>query len=273
MDYRGKILRMSPTGNSGRAYAYVCTAHYAGHVEIVPTVPGFETKTYPPIPLQGVLAAVVYDSWDDPKLIDAVKARCRAVIRDWVENDRSDTSDFEAVHKNLARLQSLDGDQPVASPPPVPSNGNCVRIGRPNYVGKLVFVEFPLDSKAAYDSGEFIVVAQSANSIYGVKTDSRLAGIGIGRIPFVAGDEEITIIGCCEDDDFIQEFVERLDDMDTDDYKADECDAAETVSRQLSRMLEAKRRDTANPFDQLFKATDELFGRLGLRMPTQLCGA
>ena len=114
MDYRGKILRMSPTGSQGRANAYVCTAHYAGHVEIVPTAPGSETKHFPPIPLQGTLAGVVYDHWDDPKLIEEVKARLQSAVRDWLKTDRTDVSDFEALHKNLARLQSLDGDQPAA---------------------------------------------------------------------------------------------------------------------------------------------------------------
>ena len=67
MDYRGKILRMSPTGSSGRANAYVCTAHYAGHVEIVPTAPrqrgqGFSADSV----ARHVLAGVIYDHWDDP---------------------------------------------------------------------------------------------------------------------------------------------------------------------------------------------------------------
>ena len=53
MDYRGMILRMSPSGEDGRCNDYVCTAHYSGHVEIVPTIPGTETKLFVPICLQG----------------------------------------------------------------------------------------------------------------------------------------------------------------------------------------------------------------------------
>ena len=179
MDYRGKILRMSPTGNSP-ANAYVCTAHYAGHVEIVPTAPGSEAKHFPAIPLQGALAGVIYDHWDDPKLIEEVKARLQSVIRDWLETDRTDISDFEAIHRNLARLRSLDGDEPAALIPPVPCKGCCAKKERPNYVGKLVFIEFPLGSDAEHDSGEFIVLAQSADSLYGVKTTSCITGIGVG---------------------------------------------------------------------------------------------
>ena len=272
MDYRGKILRMSPTGSQGRVNAYICTAHYAGHVEIVPTAPGSETKHFPPIPLQGTLAGVVYDHWDDPKLIGEVKARLQSAVRDWLKTDRTDVSDFEALHKNLARLKSLEGDQPAALAPPVPSEGCSAKKEYPNYVGKLVFIEFPLGSDAEYDSGEFIVIAQSADSLYAVKTDDCLAGTKIGRIPFVAGDEQVTILTCCEDDEFVREFIERLDDMDTEDYEPEECDAAETVSRQLSRMLAVKHK--ANPLDRLFKATDEFFDRLGMcgKKPSQCCG-
>ena len=53
VDYRGMILRMSPSDEDGRCNDYVCTAHYSGHVEIVPTVPGTETKFFAPICLQG----------------------------------------------------------------------------------------------------------------------------------------------------------------------------------------------------------------------------
>ena len=272
MDYRGKILRMSPTGSQGRANAYICTAHYAGHVEIVPTAPGSETKHFPAIPLQGTLAGVIYDHWDDPKLVEEVKVRLQSVIRDWLKTDRTDVSDFEALHKNLVRLQSLEGDQPAALASPVPSNGCSVEKEHPNYVGKLVFIEFPLGSDAEYDSGEFIVVAQSADSLYGLKTNSCLTGIGVGRIPFVAGDEEMTILSVCEDDEFVRDFIERLDDMTTDDYEPEECDAAETVSRQLQRMLAAKGK--ASPLDRLFKATDDFFDRLGMvgKKPSQCCG-
>ena len=269
MDYRGKILRMSVAPN-GREAAFICTAHYAGHVEIVPTAPGSEWKTYPPIPLQGNIAGVIHDHWDDPKLIEDVKGRLQSAIRDWLETDRTDISDFEALHQNLARLRSLDGDEPAKLLPPVPRNSSCAKKERPNYVGKLVFIEFPLGSEAECDSGEFIVVGQSADSLYAVKTDSCVTGIG--RIPFIAGDEEMTILSICEDDEFVQEFIERLDDMNTEDYEPEECDAAETVSRQLTRMLAAKHK--ASPLDRLFKATDEFFDRLGMvgKRPSQCCG-
>jgi hypothetical protein len=250
---------MSVTPN-GREAAFICTAHYAGHVEIVPTAPGSEAKTYPPIPLQGCLAGTVHDHWDDPKLIEEVKGRVQSAIRDWLETERTDISDFEALHKNLALLRSLDGDEPAALVPPTPCKGCCAKKERPNYVGKLVFIEFPLGSEAQYDSGEFIVVVQSVDSLYAIKTDSCLVGVHVGRIPFVAGEEQITILSVCEDDEFIREFIERLDDMDTEDYEPEECDAAETVSRQLQRMLAVK----ASPLDRLFKATDEFFDRLGM---------
>ena len=68
--------------------------------------------------------------------------------------------------------------------------------------------------------------------------------------------------------------------MTTDDYRPEECDAAETVSRQLPRMLSAKRKAANNspvlssPLDRLFKATDEFFDRLGMcgKKPSECCG-
>ena len=64
--------------------------------------------------------------------------------------------------------------------------------------------------------------------------------------------------------------------MDTSDYRPDECDAAETVSRQLSRMLSANRTTPilSSPLDRLFKATDEFFDRLGMcgKRPSECCG-
>ena len=255
MDYRGKILRMSPTPNS-RANAYICTAHYAGHVEIVPTAPGSETKDFPPIPLQGSLAGVVYDHWDDPQLTEEVKHRMQSVIQDWLKTERTDISDFEALHRNLARLQPLDGDQPTKCPKPAP-----------RLVGKLVVLEFPFDSDL--ESGEYIVIRQSADSLYAVFTANCLSGSEIVRIPL----DGLVTLDVYEDDEFIREFIERLDDMSTDDYRPEECDVAETTSRQLRRMLSAKQK-TESPLDRLFKATDQLFDKLGMcgKKPSQCCG-
>jgi len=262
VDFRGKILRMSPTGNQGRANDYICTAHYAGHVEIVPAAPGSETKDFPPIPLQGSLAGVVYDHWDDPKLIEETRNRLQSAIREWMESDRLDVSNFESLQKNLARLHSLDGDNPAALLPPTPRKDCPAKKEHPNYVGKLLFIEFPLGSEAEYDSGEFIVVIQSTDSLYAVKTENCLTGTRIDRIPFNAGGKQIAVLSVCEDDEFVREFIERLDDMDTDSYRPEECDAAETVSRQLTRMLSTKKK--VSPLDRLFKATDEFFDRLGM---------
>jgi len=262
VDFRGKILRMSVTGNAGRGSAYICTAQYAGHVEIVPTAPGSETKHYPAIPLQGALAGVIYDHWDDPQLIEEVKARMQSAIQDWLKTDRTDVSDFEALQKYLARLHSLEGDQQVVPTALVPSKECSAKKELPDYVGKLVFIEFPLGSEAEYDSGEFIVVIQSTDSLYAVKTENCLTGTRIDRIPFNAGGKQIAVLSVCEDDEFVREFIERLDDMDTDSYRPEECDAAETVSRQLTRMLSTKKK--VSPLDRLFKATDEFFDRRGM---------
>ncbi len=89
-------------------------------------------------------------------------------------------------------------------------------------------------------SGEFIVIQQSQDSLYVVDTNSCTAGCRISRLPFSAGEDHLTVLDSYEDDAFIREFIDRLDDMDTEDYTAWQCDAAETVSRMLARMLERK---------------------------------
>ena len=60
----------------------------------------------------------------------------------------------------------------------------------------------------------------------------------------------------------LNDVIDRLDDMDTETYRVNQCDAAETVSRQLTRMLERKQ--------DAFRATDKVFNSLGCG---QVCGS
>ena len=311
MNYRGMILTISPTGEGGHRNEFICTANYANHVEIVPTVPGTEGLAFPPISLSGPgLVGVIYDWRSDPALIERVKARCASVVR----NLEGDNPVFAAIFtrgvlgstlrnakQNLARLESLDGDQPVAASRPAPIQdrhaaldrvfnqlfaGDYEVIGKlqdsifivpktkeipmigvhPDLTGKLAFIEIPLGCDEDGESGEYVIVKQSPDSLYGVKTTCCMAGLEVVRIPFESGEQKIAILDVYEDDDFIEDFIERLDDMDTEDYEPIECDLAETASRQLSRMLEKKLTDRAkldDPLDRLFKATDRLFSTLG----------
>ena len=310
MNYRGKILTISPTGDGGRRNEYICTAHYCGHVEIVPIVPGTEGMAFPPIPLSGPgLVGVVYDWRSDSDLIQRVKARCMSVIRGMKEgNDLFSylfppsalRSTMQNAEQNLARLESLDGDQPAAVNRPTPSKdtrsaldrvfdelfaGDLAVIGEiqdsmfvvpkdqkamigvnPCYIGKLLFIEIPLDcDEGDGESGEYIVVQQTPDSLYGLRTTCCKAGLEVVRIPFALDDKKINIVDVYEDDDFVQEFIERLDDMDTEDFEPIECDLAETASRQLSRMLEKKLTDRAkaiDPFERIVKASQP-FNMLG----------
>ena len=161
-------------------------------------------------------------------------------------------------------------DRACKQPAPKDDRSVCLNEKRENYTGKLVFLEFPLGS--ALESGEYIVVKQSADSLYAVFTATCLSGTEVVRIPL----DGVMLLDACEDDEFIHDFIERLDDMDTSDYRPDECDAAETVSRQLSRMLSANRTTPilSSPLDRLFKATDEFFDRLGMcgKRPSECCG-
>jgi len=132
MTYRGKIIKLAryfgcPPAN------YVCTAHYAGHVEVVPIEPGEEDAVYPPIAIQGALAGLVYDAWDDADLIAEVTARCQQCLQN-VLHDRPRNDDsfayYGRIHTNLSRLQSLDGDQPVEAESPVPEDNAHAAVDR-----------------------------------------------------------------------------------------------------------------------------------------------
>ncbi len=257
MDYRGKILQMD-LGNNNHATAYVCTGHHNGQIEVVSVVEGLEAVEFTPISLSNV---VIRNYWEEPSTIESVRKRIKAIIKEGIEKGKVDCDNLERMHRNLSRLDSLDGDETSMLLPPVPEKSCAARISRPDYVGKLLFLEFPWDCEGACDSGEFIIIAQSDNSLYAVKTDSCLNGIYVGRIPFTAGDRSISILSVVEDDEFIQGFIDRLDDMTTADYPPEACDAAETGSRQLVRMLASK-----NPMslDEFFQASaDAIFGVIG----------
>jgi len=286
---RGKILTISPTGEGGRCRDYICTAHYCDHIEIVPTRPGTEGMVFPPIPLSGPgLVGVVYDSREDAALIRRVKDRCESVIRGLEEGRAMFSFLFppsalsgtrRGVERNLARLESLDGDQPTAVSRPTPSKdtrsaldrvfdelfaGDLAVVGdiqdsmlpkemvgaNPSYVGKLAFIEIPLEcDEGDGESGEYIVVQQTPDSLYGIRTTCCKAGLEVVRLPLALDDKQISIVDSYDDDEFVQEFIERLDDMDTDDYEPIECDLAETASRQLKRMLEKKLSNRAKAMD------------------------
>ncbi len=277
MDYRGKILYMDLTGN-GHARRYVCTSHCNGEVDLVSAEPDCQANEYTGVTLEDVC---VRSHWSELELIQSVKQQIRGEIRKLVgvgatgpvaNSPTFNASKFQALQRNLQKLESLDGDQSADLLPPVPEKQPGLR---PNYVGTLAMVEFPLDSDAAHDSGLFIIVAQSEDSLYAVKADSCVTGAMVGRIPFVAGDEAIKILSVTQDDQFIREFIERLDDMTTEDYPAELCDAAETVSRQLLHLISGKEasRPATDALDRLFAATaaDPFLNLLG-RMSGCGCG-
>jgi hypothetical protein len=282
MDYRGSIINLSRYEGLVPK-DYICTAHYAGCVEVVPVEIGQENITYPPIQLVGPGLVGTVHGWRlDPATIAQVTKRCEARIADLEAKvyplSEGQVSQQKGLQCNLGRLKGLDGDLPAKRAEPKPSDyssaQNAVFAGiygvpvRPNYVGKLVFVEIPLEFDDD-SSGEFIVVAQSADSLYVVDTASCMDGIRVYRMPFSSGTVSINILNSYEDDDFVREFIDRLDDMDTEDYDTLACDAAETVSRQLNRMLEAK----ANKIDLLDRMfSGMIFGPLyGLGKTSSVC--
>jgi hypothetical protein len=234
--------------------------------------------TYGRVTLDGV--GCVYNSWTNPKVVEDVKARCKSRIASLTRAPMGvkQETEYKGVHRNLDKLQSLDGDKPVEIAKPLPKMndyasaqnkifaeiyGGCVR---PNYVGKLVFIEVPLefDDDA---SGEYIVVQQSNDSLYVVDTIGCVAGVRMYRVPFSDGTNQLSILDSYEDDDFVREFIDRLEDMDTEDYDVEHCDAAETVARQLSRMLEHKASKTT--LDDLFTTAGLFFGPIGFEKPAE----
>ncbi len=231
MDYRGKILRLDVKGN-GHAMNYICTSQSENFIELVPANVGYEGVVYDLIPASAI---TIRDYWSNPNTIKEVRERIQKKIQEILSAGK-DSAVLTGMYRNLERIDSLDGDDPVDLTPPVPKQECGVSI-HPNYVGKIALIEFPLDSDVAHHSTEFIILAQSNDSLYGVKTDSAQMGVHVGRIPFTSGDQSIKILSVVEDDQFIRDFIERLDDMTTDDYPPELCDAAETTSRRLSRLL------------------------------------
>ena len=277
MDLRGKIVSLSRHFDL-TPKEYICTADFGDRLELVLTAPGQEDVVLPLIQFRGSGLVATLHSWrDDPKQIEIAKLRfCSRIglLLD-AERDEKAIDKYERIQENMARLQSLDGDEPAKCNQPTPVKDNEAKkvydlsidiLFRPNYVGKLAFIEIPLEHDDD-ESGEFIIVQQSNDSLYGVDTNSCTAGARVYRIPFSAGDEHITILDAYEDDDFVREFIDRLDDMDTEDYEPWQCDAAETVSRLLSRMLERKA-DVASStnttlLDKMFGRSDLFFGPIG----------
>lgn len=318
MNYRGKILYMSPTGEGGRRNEYVCTSHYGDHIEIVSTTKGNEAMVFPPIPLSGPgMIGVIYNDYENPTLIKRLKLRFSSIAQTIDVSGSLFSGLFphetvqhalQGVKMNLARLESLDGDQTVPRDIPVPQRDVSSALGRafdqifggdlevvgkiddtlfcvpkkkddkigehPNYVGKIVFIEIPLESDDGDgESAEYIVVQQSEDSLYCVRTTCCKAGLEVVRIPFGFEDLHIDILDVYEDDEFVREFIDRLDDMDTEDYQPIECDLAETSSRQLSRMLEKK--SAARKVGKVFfdAETDDFLDRFFDKSKTADCNA
>ena len=55
-------------------------------------------------------------------------------------------------------------------------------VSRENYIGKIVFVEPPVDT---FGAGEYIIVDQTNNALYGVKLGSAFDGSEVKLIPLI----------------------------------------------------------------------------------------
>lgn len=142
-------------------------------------------------------------------------------------------------------------------------------------VGKLVVAQPTLDCDEN-SGGEYIVLFQSDDSIYGVNTFNVLAGSTVDRLVIDPEVGAYEIIESYEDDGFIVDFISRLESLVSGEF--DECegcpdnlqkDATVTVIRQLERLLESKSSDDLPPGFNVFGANTgrfesaELFNRFG----------
>jgi len=251
VNHKGKIISLTMDIFTPAA-EYICTAHYGDIIEWVPLHPKQAGHLeFPPTPLSSILFR---GRRDDKALIEKTTAEYKAAVKSWERGDRDEDfmnvlvgkSSLESIRNNLKRIESLNDysagkndvfakiygdptfnvvgvvqDEVMLEPG---CDGSCCKCA----IGKVAFVEF------GELFGDFIVVEQSDEFVYGVWAASVASGYTIVRIPI----DEINILHIREDASFIGQFAERLDDMTTEDYSAIQCDAAETVVATLRRFVQ-----------------------------------
>ena len=242
MGLRGRILNVSRDLCDG-SKEYVCVSDVDGRLELIPVAVGEEAKITEVPAERGPGFSIVSVRMDDT-LVERVKKRCKVRMEEIEGQGLAQSSAYKSIAANLKRLNRV-------APDPV----------KQSFVGKLVFLEIPFEKDRDCLSGEYIVIQHTQDSLYVVDTYNCHAALELKRIKLTDGDDQAAIVDVYEDDDFIQNLAERLDDMATDDFEAIDCDTAETVSRMLTRLLENKR-SRVSALDLLFAQSANFLGSI-----------
>jgi hypothetical protein len=268
VNFIGKVLNISLTQESC-PFVFVCTAHEADHITVVPAAPGAEGMLYSPLRVSD--DGVKIHGWaDDARLIGDLKHRCTRIIRILSGDTESIPCGTLAIHgrailrnaqENLNRLDQLSGNVPVEDDDPAPLYSATIALDEPsvipNYVGQIVFIEIPIDYDVNHESGEYLITAQGQDSLYGVRVHGDDATLN--RIPFQQDGECISIVYAIQDDDIIAEVLEKADDGSWDDD--DEISSSCAVAARQLRMIQQGHKNVGSP---VFAGVDAVFAEIGL---------
>lgn len=74
-----------------------------------------------------------------------------------------------------------------------------------NYIGKIVFVE----SADSYRNGEYVIVEQSPNNLFGISTKGGYESSKLETLPLV-GDKPFKVVSANFDPAFVKRYAERV---------------------------------------------------------------
>jgi hypothetical protein len=112
-----------------------------------------------------------------------------------------------------------------------------------NYIGKIVFVEEANTKSGGYRDGEYVIVNQSPNNLFGISTRGGLESHEIKALPLV-GEKRYNIVSVSEDFEFLQAFVENLENFAKErnspgkQWISSVYDGALSSARMIRRLLE-----------------------------------
>jgi hypothetical protein len=280
MNFLGKVLNISLTTHPlACPFVFVCTAHKGDRIEVVPAAPGAEGMLYSPMRISDIDGdGVLIHGWaDDPALIVDLKDRCNMMIRILSSDKDTGSTGTLAIHsrailrnarENLRRIESLSGNLPVPMDDPEPIFSESIALDTliddpmtiEDYVGQIVFVEIPIDYDANNESGEYLITAQGADSLYGVRIHGD--DVSLNRIPFENDGMHISILYSVRDTGIIDDMIEKANLASWDDDK-EVAASAETLGRQLRLIKDAPQNCYGKCARPVLDGVDEVFAEIG----------
>lgn len=214
----------------------VCVAEATGYLWLVPTSGDLSSQEFKFLRLGGIGGWEVVSEFEDKELVNRTMQRLDEYVE--LADDMIITpSQAAQAQDNLHALRAALSFEAA--------------FGENSRIGKIAFVEFPLGS--TQPSGDYIIIAESNNSLYGVCTQHSLAGCCAVRIVLDRDDggEVAKIISLRENDNYIDETVEHLTNFVYDkpvDQPHIVYESASTVLWQIKHAMEFKANRCTGPF-------------------------